>query len=42
MKFGPLLQSLTDETFEQRTANTSEDARLDVRARQGGFGPNIK
>ena len=33
IKIEPVLKSLTGETFEQRTANTSEDARLDISAR---------
>ena len=33
MKIEPVLQSLTGETFEQRTANTSDDAWLDIIAR---------
>ena len=33
VKFEPLLHSLTDEAFEQRTANTSEDAHLDISSR---------
>ena len=40
VKIEPALPSLTGETFEQRTANTSDYARLDISAR--GFGPNIK
>ena len=31
MKIEPVLQSLTGESFDQRTANTSSDARLDWR-----------
>ena len=30
VKIDPVLQSLTGETFEQRIANTSNDARLDI------------
>ena len=33
VKIEPVLQSLTGETFDQRTANTSDDARLDISAR---------
>ena len=33
MKIEPVLQSLTGETFEQRTANPSDDAWLDIIAR---------
>ena len=33
LKIEPVLQSLTDKTFEQRTANTSDAARLDISAR---------
>ena len=33
VNIGPVLQSLTGETFKQRTANTSDDVRLDIRAR---------
>ena len=34
VKIEPVLQSLTGETFDQRTANTSDDARLDISARR--------
>ena len=33
LKIEPVLQSLTGKTFEQRTANTSDAARLDISAR---------
>ena len=33
VKIEPVLQSLTGETFEQRTANTSDNAPLDISAR---------
>ena len=34
VKIEPVLQSLIGKTFKQRTANTSDDARLDVSARE--------
>ena len=34
VKIELVAQSLTGEIFEQRTANTSDDARLNVRARR--------
>ena len=54
VKIELVLQSLTGETFEQRTANTSDDARSDISARRFWtkyhitfsdvrvFGPNAK
>ena len=33
VKIETVLQSLTGKTFEQRTANTSDDAQLDISAR---------
>ena len=33
VKIEPVLQSLTGETFDQRTVNASDDARLDISAR---------
>ena len=34
VKIEPVLQSLTGEIFEQRTANTNDDAPLDIRAKR--------
>ena len=34
VKIEPVLQSLTSEIFEQRTANTNDDAPLDIRAKR--------
>ena len=37
VKIEQVLQSVTGETFEQRTANTSDDALLDINTRRFGI-----